>query len=215
MEKKVFELVSEIVNELLNIIFPPQNTCICCEEDEVAGICNECYKRIRRVNNLNEYRSFGYYSGELKKLILEFKYNNNFLAGKILTDFIINMLSSYKLEADLITSIPTTKKKIRQRGFNQSEVLAEGVADALNMPYIRTLYKAKESREQKSLSKKLREENIKGMYIFNSKQNISGKKIILLDDVITTGATINECSRILYKNGAKKVIKVSVACGEF
>lgn len=214
MGKRVFKLLSYIWNSILDIIFPPKEYCINCNEYDVFGICKQCLQKIKRVNTLNEYISYAYYSNTIKTLIFEFKYKGNFLAGEILTEFLVDLVNERNMKVDLVTYIPCSKKKISERGFNQSEVLAEGVANHLGVPCVGLLKKNDSNLEQKKLSRELREENISGKYQFIKGKSVMNKVVMVIDDVVTTGSTINECARILYDKGAHKIEKVTVACGE-
>ena len=127
--------------------------------------------------------------------------------AKMMTDTFIEE----EMCADVVTFVPMTAKEIKERGYNQSELLAEEVAKRLNLPITSTVLKIKETDKQKRLTAKERRENLKGVFAVADKTAIKGKRILLVDDVITTGATVNECSAVLKKAGATKVSSLT-AC---
>ncbi|MCR1951785.1 ComF family protein [Clostridium sp. DSM 100503] len=210
MGKRIIELLREIIDEFLDIIYPPTTKCISCD-NEVIGLCPICKSKIMRVREESKILSYGYYSGVMKKLILEFKYNKNFLAGNILADYLCELISENNIKADAIFFIPSSKKALKDRGFNQCEFMAQKISRRLNKPIYRDLIKVKNIKEQKTLSREDRLKNIEGAFDVKSDKNIKNKNIILIDDVITTGATLIECEKLLKKSGAKSIKMLTVA----
>ena len=112
----------------------------------------------------------------------------------------------------LIIPVPLHIKKLRERGFNQSLILADAIGKKWQIPVNFSLLKRhKFTLTQTGLNKKEREQNIKGAFEVSDKEKIAGRNIILIDDVYTTGATINECAKILIKAGAQKVAVLTLA----
>ena len=106
---------------------------------------------------------------------------------------------------DIIIIVPISKKRKKERGYNQSELIAKEISriiDAKIVPNI--LYKIKNTVPQSSLNKKQREENAKGAYKARDCQKIRNKKILLVDDIYTTGNTINECAKVLVQEGINR-----------
>ena len=106
---------------------------------------------------------------------------------------------------DLVTYVPISEKSLEKRGFNQSELLAKGVAERLFVPLQKTLLKIKETEFQHTLGEKERLSNLEGAFGLSDNVSVRGKTVLLCDDIKTTGATLKECSDVLYKNGAEKV----------
>lgn len=198
------------MDELLDIMYPPKNKCIACD-NEVIGLCPICKKKIIRVKEDSKVLSYGYYSGVMKKLILEFKYNKNFLAGNIITDYLCELINENNIDADAILFIPSSKKALKNRGFNQCEFIAERISRKLNIPIYRDIIKSKNIKEQKTLSKEDRLKNVEGAFKIKNNKNIKDKNIILIDDVITTGATLLECEKLLKKYEANSIKILTVA----
>lgn len=115
---------------------------------------------------------------------------------------ICELLSKY----DMIISVPVSRKRKKERGYNQSELIAKEISKKLNMEYAKdVLYKTKNTIAQSKLNKEEREENAKGVYEIKNLNKITGKKILLIDDIYTTGSTVNECSKILKQANPKKI----------
>lgn len=210
MGKRVAQLLIDLKDEILDIIYPPKNTCIICESDFTL-ICPVCKSKIQRIKENSEIISYGYYNGVLKKLILEFKYNKNFIAGSLLVEFLCEVINENYMDIDVIVFIPSSKKAIKERGFNQCEYLAKEISKKLNIELCKDVIKVKNTKEQKLLSKEDRYKNIKGAFDLKSKGNIKDKNLLLIDDVITTGATLYECKKILKNNGAASIKILTVA----
>ncbi|WP_066895758.1 ComF family protein [Clostridium nigeriense] len=210
MGKRIIELLITLKDEILDIIYPPKNTCIICE-NEFAGICPICEGKIQRVKDDDEILSYGYYSGVLKKLVLEFKYKKNFIAGNVLVEFLYELIDKKNIKIDAIVFIPSSKKALKERGFNQCEYLAKEISKKLRVNLYKDIIKVKNTKEQKLLSKEDRYKNIKDAFALKSEKNIKNKHLLLIDDVITTGATLYECEKLLKKSGASSIKILTVA----
>lgn len=210
---KKSSLIITIYRELLDIIYPPEEKCIICKVDGFIGLCSNCKSKIKRANPEKNYLSYGFYGGILKKLILEFKYRENYTAGSILAQFLLEVINTEQLDADIICYVPMTNKSTKKRGFNQCELIAEDISYYTNIPVSNCLKKIRDTKEQKTLSKEERAMNLKGAFIVNNTKYIKNKSIILIDDVMTTGATVEECKNILKKYGANKIIVLTIAKG--
>lgn len=210
MGKRFVRVLKVFINELLDIIYPPKNKCIGCGDDYI-GLCPKCKNKIMKVKDDSKILSYGYYSGVMKNLVLEFKYKKNFLAGNILAEYLYELITENNITADGIFFIPSTKKALKERGFNQCEFIARIIGNRLDIPVYKDIIKIKNTKEQKTLSKEERLKNIIGAFEVISDINIKDKNIILIDDVITTGATLLECEKLFIKNGACSIKILTVA----
>ncbi|MCD5396186.1 MAG: ComF family protein [Candidatus Pacebacteria bacterium] len=122
-------------------------------------------------------------------------------------------LKTNKFKNFLVSFVPITQKKRKFRGFNQSEEIAKRVSKALGLPVFSLLEKTKETRPQMELQREERRKNIEGVFslIESRKKLVKGAKVLLIDDIFTTGATLNEAARVLKEGGAKKVFGVVIA----
>lgn len=209
MGKRVIELLINLKDEILDIIYPPKDNCIICG-DEFSGICPLCTGKIKRVKEIDGILAYGYYSGVLKQLILEFKYKKNFVAGMILVEFLLDLIKANDISIDVIVFIPSSKKALKQRGFNQCEYLANELSKKIKVDLYKDIIKVKNTKEQKLLSKEDRFKNISGAFDLKD-NNIKNKRLLLIDDVVTTGATVYECEKMLKKNGAASIKILTVA----
>lgn len=207
MGRRLFKLLDYLKESVLQILFPCPSTCIVCEVEEEEGICNNCLKTIKLCTE-DEY--YGYYKGALKELIHLFKFKKDFLAGEILVNMLETKISDVSKEY-VLTYIPIGKKSKKTRGFNQCEYIAKLLSKRLDLKYMETLIKSKETQVQKELSKSERLENIKNSFSIKDKCDVRGKKFILIDDVVTTGATIEEGIKILKENGANEIKILTIA----
>ena len=210
MGKWIIKSLVSLKDEILDIIYPPKNSCIVCES-EFIGICPLCKSKIKRVKEADKVLSYGYYNGVLKKLILEFKYNKNFVSASILVEFLCELIKDNNIEVDYLVFIPSSKKSIKNRGFDQCKYLANEIQKNLNINICNDIIKNKNIKEQKLLSKEERYKNIRGAFTLKTDKNIKNKKLLLIDDVITTGATLDECEKLLIENGAISIKILTVA----
>jgi len=208
---------------LYELIFP--ESCPICRKKskwEVSPFCKDCWLSIekfkchkitagkfdrefwRYINSLN---SFGPYEGVLKEAIHYFKYEKIRRLGKELGKLMCHIPLT---NIDVLIPVPLTKNKLLLRGFNQSAILAKSLSKCFSKPLnLTTLSKIKETMEQASLQAKERTDNVKGAYkVTNSLRDL---RIGLVDDVVTTGATLTECAKLLKKAGAKEIHAVTLA----
>ncbi|OQB25806.1 MAG: DNA utilization protein GntX [Firmicutes bacterium ADurb.Bin182] len=198
-----------MLNKILDLLFPENLVCHLCGNEAVVnerGICSGCEKEVRVCPELPliphvDGISAGLIYDELTGPCLHrFKYNN----GKYLTSFFISYMKVPDKKIDVIVPVPLHKNRQRQRGYNQSELLAKKIAERENIrfdPHI--IARTRDTGTQTKLSHKQREKNVKGA--FSVLSNVKGLDIVLIDDVITTGSTLSECAKVLKKAGAGKV----------
>ena len=163
-----------------------------------------CIKCMKEKKYYDEFIYFSEYEDVLKNKMLAYKFNDK----KYLKDFFAQELAKYLcgVQADYIIGVPITKKRLRERGYNQTNLIAKELGKILEIEYIPDmLVKIKDTEHQSKLTKTERKFNIKNCFKVADIYNIDGKKILLIDDIFTTGATVNECSKVLKKSGAKEV----------
>lgn len=212
MGKTLKRIIEKLWEALIEVIYPRENYCIICREEDCFGICDTCKKSIKLIGEeyQDEIVSYGYYGGVLKELILKFKYKDNFTAGDILAEILEEyIIENFNYKEYIITYIPLSKKAEKVRGFNQCEYIARKISRDLSIEIVEVLIKTKETKEQKKLKKDERFENIKDA--FQMKKIIKNKKIILIDDVTTTGATLKEAHKLLKKFNLKDIKLLTLA----
>lgn len=211
MGKEIIKIIKIALEALLDIIYPYDNKCIICGVEGFLGICSKCKSEIKRVHHQEEIMAYGYYGGVLKKLILNLKYHKSFIAGKVLADLLCQIIIEKKLSIDCICYVPISKDSLKKRGFNQCSVLAKNISSILDIPVIDCLVKVKETKEQKLLGKEERMKNILDAFEIKNKEKLFKKNILLIDDVYTTGATINECKKNIEKCNINKIYLLTIA----
>lgn len=182
-----------------------------------ASICPTCPKP---DNYYDRIISAVCYNKIIAKTIFEFKYNEKTFLSKLLSRLLVNSLNKLvdeeRITIDYIIPIPIHIKKLRKRGFNQSLLLVKDLSKITNIPYIADLLiKSTYTTSQTTLTYFERKRNVKSTFRFNEKykNDIINKNILIVDDVITTGSTINECAKILKHNKINKLFAISVARG--
>ena len=163
-----------------------------------GNVCLECEQNRYHFNkgiSVLEYTEFS------KKLIFNLKnHKKTYLAfyfAKMLSDR-LNIQDFSNI--DYITYVPMTEEKKKIRGYNQSELIAKYLSSILNTPCIKIIKKTKKTKSLKNLGKKKRIKELKNAFYPNSEKNIESKKVLLVDDIFTTGSTLNECSKVIYEN---------------
>ena len=207
MGEEVKIILKALFKGVLEILYPKEGKCIICG-DEADGICIKCRSKI--VLCSKGEGCVGFYKGVLKELILKFKYEKNFSAGDILVMLLEEKLSLYD-EDCYLTYIPSSKKALKERGFNQCEYIANEIGYRNNYKVINTLKKVKGTKVQKTLSREERIENLKGAFEVIEERKVEGKKFIIIDDVITTGATLKEAEEVLKRHGALQINTLTIA----
>lgn len=175
-------------------------------------LCAEC---IRVRPPFSCHRSLGLYSGILKDVILLYKYKKYRVLGKKLAQLVyLGLEKDDRLwwDVDVLIPVPLHPSRERARGFNQSGVFARELEKIINIGVKDgALIKSVNVPPQTSLTAKERKQNIKGAFKVKDKVKIKDKTILLVDDVFTTGATIQECSGVLMHSGAKEVRGITIA----
>lgn len=215
MGNELIKNIKYLMNCVLKLIYSSDGNCIICGKDIGENlICDKCNREFKKCNKkiqfkyekyeINLYSSL-YYSGVTKELIARLKYKSDFKAGEVLVKHMINTIKSHNIEFDLITYVPSSKKRMKKRGYNQSKYLAKTVGNIMSTKVLKILDKTKETKDQIGLNEKERWDNLKDCFKCTNNKIIKGKKILLVDDVITTGATSFYCSKIMISNGASEV----------
>ncbi len=208
----------------LNLIYPP--TCGICGKLNPNFLCNKCQKQLQAQakfkieKNLNsnyyfqEHLYIFEYQGMIRKVILNYKFNDKSYLYKTIVNFLLKnekffpILKSY----DTIMPVPISQKRRKERGYNQSELMAKEIAKKLTKEYNnQCLFKTKHIIEQSKLNKEERQRNIQGVYELYHPKMLQGKKILLIDDIYTTGNTVKECCKMISQAKPKKIGVLTLA----
>lgn len=155
-----------------------------------------------------------YYEGAVRRGLHIFKFRRGLQnAEAFCAEMEATVRSRYKnISFDCVVSVPMTAKSVRQRGYNQVEILSEGLAKLLGIPYRKdVLVKLYETEKQHGISYLLRKGNLTGVFDVACEEAVGGKTVLLCDDISTSGETLNECAKMLWLGGAKDVYCISVA----
>ena len=175
------------------------------EEIKKLDIANNCGDK----KYYNEHLYIFLYSGIIRRIILKYKFQEEAYLYKTFVNFLLkneNFFEKIK-KYDTIVPVPISKKRLKERGYNQSELIAREIAKSSINFKLETecLFKTKNIIEQSKLNKEDRLKNIQGVYKIINKEKIYNKKILLVDDIYTTGSTANECARVLRKANPSKI----------
>ncbi len=206
------------------VINPHYDLCPECEsgdfyiKNEICALCGvekEYCVCKKRKNSYSMICSPFYYEGGAKTAVLKLKFGENRQYAKSLAKYMAACVNErYQgIDIDEIAFVPMTKRQIKERSFNQSELLADEVGKLINKPVRKYLCKVFETKQQHTLKESLRKGNVLGAYDTKVKDAVSpqGKTVLLCDDIMTTGATLNECAKMLRLAGAKDVVCVAAA----
>lgn len=153
--------------------------------------------------------------GQVREAVIGFKFGGQYhqrprLVGWLQDGFAYMAAAE---EWDGLVPVPLHRLRQRERGFNQAEELALGLSEDTKVPVVKALQRVVATRQQAHLTRAQRWENIRGAFSLAPKANVKGKRLILIDDVLTTGATVETCARVLQKAGAAEVVVLTVARG--
>lgn len=183
--------------------------CPICEKPSPRGTTHQkCLTKL----SINGMYVLGDYRGILRKLIHELKYKNVYTVSETLIDYILKYQDFFFTGFDFITAVPLYKNRLKERGYNQAEILATILKSRIHKPYKNLLERIHPTLPQMSIKdQKKRKINVKGAFSLIEKNIVVGKNILLVDDVATTGATIFEAAKVLKQNGAKSVWGLVIA----
>lgn len=211
-----------IFSPLLDLFFPPR--CAFCRHilrPDETGMCSRCEKTIPRTKNggrqSGEFFSLCisplYYEGYVRSSILRFKFQGAAhyadLYGSLIAECVKEHLSgSY----DIITWVPLSSKRLRKRGYDQAMLLAMSTALKLDDVALELLVKHTDVPAQSGIGgAERRRANISGVYRISDEEFVRGKRILLIDDIITTGSTLSECAKMFKMAGAAEVYCATLA----
>lgn len=228
-----------IVGFLRKYVFNPTWKCVVCGKEIFDGgyFCDKCRSELprndgaicnhcgRKLNSYAEYcstckgtlvsvdkaRSAFIYDKPISKLIKDLKYYNARFIVDVFVEELSHIYFKNYFNADLLTYVPMTKKSEWKRGYNQSELLAERLSEKAGIPLVNCLIKTRETDRQANLNKEKRLTNLSDAFKVLDKAAVKDKKVLIVDDVSTTGATGEALASKLKKAGAQKVYLLTVA----
>jgi len=222
------------IDALLDFVYPP--LCVSCEKLLSRGqdhVCPECWASIRHVSAglplfletrdkllatgvVDELVSLYVFEkeGHFQKIVHSLKYSGVQAVGLEIGRQLGALLNEKGVRADALVPIPLHKRKLRERGYNQSDLIARGVSEVTRIPLRSEMIRRKKfTQTQTTLSLEERRNNMDEAFVCESSE-VRGKTVILVDDIITTGSTIQSCAGALKKSGALRIIAASAALAE-
>lgn len=224
---------------LSKIFFPDGIKCIFCDgeidEENRYCICDTCSPEFnvkycslcgKAINNLADYchdckegrryefdqaRAPFVFSGNVRRTVHTLKYGSGRYMARYMAEFMADTFLESEWDADMVTFVPTHEKRLRERGYNQAQLLADCVAEILNLPCASLLTRKVSKLNLAKMSREERLKSISGMISFDSAIDVKQKTVLLVDDVMTTSATADECSRILKAAGVSHVYVLTFA----
>lgn len=219
-----------LLNGIVDFVIP--RICVHCEKEinHDNFLCEACMNSLGLIPHVDDYMSFDYYKLYPEKIIGLFRFEENTPVKSLLHSLKYEKMQSLGLifgsklgvrirsmvdeSYDLLVPVPLHLSKKRERTYNQSLAVCRGLQKSLGVPIVEDLLKrTRYTKSQTKLNTVARAENVVGAFILREKYkfSVAGKNIILVDDVITTGATIVECARVLRNHGCSKIIISSIA----
>lgn len=192
-------------------IFFKLSRCPICKENASSslGACKSCQNSLFNPKSSSNLIYLGDYSAKLERAIKALKFHNSHRLSKLFAKELAKEIEKGKWQIDIVCPIPLHWSRYLERGYNQSGLVAKDLAKELNIEFSKLLIRSKKTKQQAKLTRLERKNNlIDAFYLKNI--NIRNKRIILLDDVITSGATIESAVNILNSAGAKvKVVSIA------
>ncbi len=233
--KKVLEVILEYLNDFLDMIYP--RVCLNCDTILVyqeEHICIGCKFSLPKTNyhiksenrleqkfvfepKVKAVAAYLYYNkkGVAQKLITEMKYRGVTEIGPLLGRWYSNDLKKVKWPVEMIVPVPLHHSKLSKRGFNQSELFAQGLSDGLDIPVISdAVLRVKKTNTQTQKNKVERWQNMDGVYELSDPAIFKDKHVMVVDDVLTTGATMGELVTLIAKAGAEGIYIACLAAGK-
>ena len=209
-----------MLQKLLELIFPRK--CVLCQEllkKDEENICPLCIRNLEsfsssryKLKYITKWTALWHYENHVRQSIIRYKFSNRPSYGSVYGTYLTEKILQEGITFDMITSVPLSKKRMWKRGYDHTRIIAEQIAVLTAVPYAATLVKSRHTKPQSLLRTAAeRRANILGSYTALSRETIQGKNILLIDDVVTTGATVSECARVLLTMGAKTVSCAAVA----
>lgn len=207
-------------NRLLDLLFPPKCP-FCGGVLDHPGICGVCQKALVWTGEKHEVRILEggipcaaplWYTGVVRKGHLRFKFHGGLDAAEILAGLIRPCAAArFGGEFQVVTWAPVSGRRLRQRGYDQAELLARALCRRWRQKPVRLLDKIRDTPAQSGLPGDKRRENVRGVYRVRNRAALRGKRILLIDDVCTTGSTLSECAHTLLCAGARSVVCAALA----
>ncbi len=208
--------VKSIITKIADAVFPYIPKCVCCGTEKGVSeyFCPRCKEELESFkageSDIEVIKAISLYNydGPIKSIVTGYKYGGRKWLSRFMGGEMGKQLKSLPYSIGCVCNVPLHEKRRKVRGFDQAEEIARCVSETAGIPYIPALKRIRNTKTQTKLNECGRAENIKGA--FEIAERVSGN-VLLIDDVLTTGATAGECARVLKEAGAENVYVMTFA----
>lgn len=211
--------MKKMLDWLLDLFYPPR--CAFCRRllnEKEKGVCRFCRKTYENRCIRRELAHCSCcvaplsYEGAVRDSLLRYKFRGVTAYGAAYADFLAKCIDESQISCDIITWVPLSRRRLRRRGYDQARILAEETAKRLNLPCEKLLEKRVDTKPQSGIrDAESRRKNAKGVYVCCAPSEASGRHVLLIDDIVTTGATLSECAAMLKQAGCAAVVAAAAA----
>ena len=206
---------------MLQLLFPPK--CTLCRKllgKNETDLCHHCRTHVpncnrtkRKIPFIAHWTAMWYYEDDVRKSIRRFKFGNARSYANVYAHLLaLRLQDAFPNDFDILAWVPVSRQRKQKRGYDQTELIAKALAKELDMPATPVLKKIRHTPPQSGIRDAAqRRANVLGAYAVRPRHTLTGKRVLLLDDVLTTGATAAECARVLVTAGVKEVYFAAVA----
>ena len=212
-----------MIRHILDILYPPR--CAFCrrllQKDSALWVCPSCLEKLPRLTKDEQRRDVKHtelvlsplrYEGAVRESLLRYKFGGVTAYASVYAEFLAKCIDENEISCDSITWVPLSRRRLRQRGYDQARLIAEELAKRLGLPCECLLVKKRHTRPQSGItSREKRKANAAGVYAPVSPQCARGKRVLLVDDIVTTGATLASCAGVLAEAGSAAVYGAAAA----
>ena len=213
-------MIKRIFNFMLSLLYPRK--CPFCRQliNEKERVCKSCSAKLpwiignppRRVPGTDGCYSVFRYEGNVRESLLRYKFASAAAYAEAYSRYLTKCIDENGIFCDIVTWVPLSRRSFRKRGYDQAQLLAEELSAARHIECARLLRKVRSNRRQSGIKHAAeRKRNVRGVYEALSPELFEGKRVLLLDDILTTGSTVSECANTLRKAGAGSVTVLTVA----
>ena len=215
MSKNFKEKVKKLFDKILDLLYPYDVSCGMCGEEIInavgSGLCEVCSEKIIGIDEpgavydrLAVY-SYTHYEGVARKIVLKEKDSDKPYLTSTTAYYLNKLIKDFNIKADYLTYVPSSKRNLKRRGYDAMKILVNKLSSLTGIPVLNGVKRIKESIDQTEMeTTDERADNVKDCFLYDG-IDIEGKRILIVDDVVTTGVTLNECASVLRKKNPLRV----------
>ena len=210
----------KLIDALLDLLYPRRCVFCCRLTQGGATVCPHCRDTLpytkaaaeQHFPHLSACCSPLYYTDTVRSSLLRYKFGGRSVYAECYGEFLAKCIDENHISCDSITWTPLSRQRLRKRGYDQARLLAQELSRRTGLPCISTLRKLRNNPAQSSTGNaQKRKQNVRGVYALQKGVSVQGRRILLVDDIVTTGATLSACAEVLKKAGAAEITAVTLA----